>query len=92
MNIEKKKVSTKFYSSPESEELSEDVDDDHHLTEMVQWNICYAILGENLYANIDEDLAKNSEASSYFSNVLNLNVELRDDENDSEYEKKSEST
>ncbi|GBN06559.1 Tigger transposable element-derived protein 4 [Araneus ventricosus] len=85
-----------FHSSPESEELLEDGDEDLPLTELAEKfrNRGYAIPDENLYAKIDEDLATNSEASiqDIVPNVLNLNAEGRDDEDDSDLEKKSEST
>ncbi|GBM46246.1 hypothetical protein AVEN_224812-1 [Araneus ventricosus] len=85
-----------FHSSPESEELSEDAYEDLPLTELAEKvrNRGYAISDENLYANIDEDLATNSEASiqDIVSNVLNLNAEGSYDKEDSECEKKSVST
>ncbi|GBM58360.1 hypothetical protein AVEN_67358-1 [Araneus ventricosus] len=80
-----------FHSSPESEELLEDDNEDLPLTELAEKlrNGGYAIPDENLYAKIDEDLATNSEASiqDIVSNVLNLNAEGSDDEDDSECEK-----
>ncbi|GBL82728.1 hypothetical protein AVEN_263781-1 [Araneus ventricosus] len=64
-----------FHSSPESEELLEDDDEDLPLTELAEKlrNRGYAIPNENLYTKIDEDLATNSEASiqDIVSNVLN---------------------
>ncbi|GBM86219.1 hypothetical protein AVEN_255359-1 [Araneus ventricosus] len=83
----------RFHSSPESKELLEDDDEDLPLTELAEKlrNRGYAIPDENLYANIDEDLATNSEASiqDIVSNVLNFNAKGSDDEDDSECEKKS---
>ncbi|GBN35523.1 Alpha-L-iduronidase [Araneus ventricosus] len=85
-----------FHSSPESEELLEDDDEDLPLTELAEKlrNHGYAIPDENLYTKIDEDLATKSEASiqDIVSNVLNSNAEGSDDEDDSECEKKSVST
>ncbi|GBN65531.1 hypothetical protein AVEN_180887-1 [Araneus ventricosus] len=85
-----------FHSSPESEELLEDNDEDLPLTELAEklQNRSYAIPDENLYTKIDEDLATNSEASiqDIVSNVLNSNAEGSDDEDDSVCEKKSVST
>ncbi|GBL81919.1 Tigger transposable element-derived protein 4 [Araneus ventricosus] len=85
-----------FHSSPESEELLEDDDEDLPLTELAEKlrNRGYAIPDENLYTKIDEDLATNSEASiqDIVSNVINSNAEGSDDEDDSECEKKSVST
>ncbi|GBN57181.1 hypothetical protein AVEN_34122-1 [Araneus ventricosus] len=85
-----------FHSSPESEELLEDDDEDLPLTELAEKlrNCGYAIPDENLYTKIDEDLATNSETSiqDIVSNVLNSNAEGSDDEDDSECEKKSVST
>ncbi|GBN63436.1 hypothetical protein AVEN_20315-1 [Araneus ventricosus] len=63
-----------FHSSPESEDLLEDDDEDLPLTELAEKlrNRGYAIPDENLYTKIDEDLATNSEASiqDIVSNVL----------------------
>ncbi|GBM46191.1 hypothetical protein AVEN_270205-1 [Araneus ventricosus] len=85
-----------FHSSPESEKLLEDDDEDLSLTELAEKlrNRGCAFPDENLYAKITEDLATNSEASiqDIVSNVLNLNAEGNDDEDDSECEKKSVST
>ncbi|GBM93207.1 hypothetical protein AVEN_143153-1 [Araneus ventricosus] len=68
-----------FHSSPESEELLEDDDEDLPLTALAEKlrNRGYAIPDENLYTKIDEDLAINSEASiqDIVSNVLNSNAE-----------------
>lgn len=77
LHVKKKKVFAKFHSSPESEDLLEDVDEDLPLSKLVQnlWNRGYAIPDEILYAKFDENLAINSEAS--ISDIIFNCVKLR---------------